>query len=248
VPPLILIPGLLSTAVLWDRMRDRLPPAWPVQALGPLHRSAIGDMAEAILADAPPTFALCGHSMGGYMCFELIRRAPERVRALALVNTSARSDTPEQRQARMDATQLAQRGRFVGVSRRLFPRLVAERARDDAGLLATVQAMAAEVGAEGFVTQQHLILSRPDSRPDLAQISCPSLVVSGREDQVTSPVLSVEMYEQIARCDLHLLSDCGHLAPLERPQRLARLLISLLEDAQDVPPAFPGVSRDPRGV
>src|SRR4051794_36721142 len=137
-------------------------------------------MAEAILADAPPTFALCGHSMGGYLCFELLRRAPERVRALALVNTSARPDTPEQRQARLDASHLAQRGRFVGVSRRFFPRLVAERARDDAGLLATVQAMATEVGAQGFVTQQHLILSRPDSRPDLGQIACPTLVVSGR--------------------------------------------------------------------
>src|SRR3954454_14811246 len=178
-------------------MRDHLPPAWPIQALGPLHRSAIGDMAEAILADAPPTFALCGHSMGGYVCLELIRYAPERVRALALVNTSARPDTPEQRQARLDATHLAQRGRFVGVSRRFFPRLVAERARDDAGLLATVQAMVAAGGAEGFVTQQHLIMSRPDSRPDLAQISCPTLVVGGREDQVTSPALSMELHEHI---------------------------------------------------
>src|SRR3954470_23983335 len=62
-------------------MRDHLPPAWPVQALGPLDHPAIRDMAEAILADAPPTFALCGHSLGGYVCFELIRRAPERVRA-----------------------------------------------------------------------------------------------------------------------------------------------------------------------
>src|SRR3954467_15623245 len=167
----------------------------------------------------------------------MIRRAPERVQALVLVNTSARPDTSEQRQARLDATQLAHRGRFVGVSRRLFPRLVAERARDDAGLLATVQAMAAEVGAEGFVTQQHLILSRPDSRPDLAQISCPSLVVGGREDQVTSPVLSVEMYEQIPHSDLHLLSDCGHLAPLERPRRLARLLMPVLEVAEGAAPA-----------
>src|SRR5215210_5182492 len=227
-------------------MRGHLPPTWPVQALGPLDQPAIGDMAEAILADAPPTFALCGHSMGGYVCFELIRHAPERVRALALVNTSARPDTPEQRQARRDATHLAQRGRFVGVSRRFFPRLVAERARDDAGLLATVQAMAAEVGAEGFVTQQHLIMGRPDIRPDLAQISCPTLVVGGREDQVTSPALSVEMYEQIPHCDLYLLSDCGHLAPLERPLRLARLLMSLLEDAQDVSPALPGAFRDPQ--
>src|SRR3954470_13967546 len=200
-------------------MRDHLPSAWPVQALGPLHRSAIGEMAEAILADAPPTFALCGHSMGGYVGFELIRHAPERVRALALVNTSARPDTPEQRQARLDATHLAQPGRFVGVSRRFFPRLVAERARDDAQLLATVQAMAAAVGAEGFVTQQHLILSRPDSRPDLGQIACPTLVVGGRDDQVTSPALSMEIYEQIPHCDLYLLSDCGHLAPLERPRR-----------------------------
>jgi len=194
-------------------------------------------MAEAILADAPPTFALCGHSMGGYVCFELIRRAPERVRALALVNTSARPDTPEQRQARLDATHLAQRGRFVGVSRRFFPRLVAERARDDAHL-ATVQAMAAEIGAEGFVTQQHLILSRPDSRPDLGQIACTTLVVGGREDQVTSAALSVEMYEQIPHSDVHLLSDCGHLAPLERPRRLAQLLMSLLEDAEGAAPTL----------
>jgi len=78
VLPLILIPGLLSTAVLWDRMRDHLPPAWPVQALDPLDQPAIGDMAQAILAAAPPTFALCGHSMGGYVCLELIRRAFER--------------------------------------------------------------------------------------------------------------------------------------------------------------------------
>jgi pimeloyl-ACP methyl ester carboxylesterase len=91
--------------------------------------------------------------------------------------------------------------------------------------------MAAEVGAEGFMTQQHLIMSRPDSRPDLAQISCPTLVVGGREDKVTSPALSVEMYEQIPHCDLHLLSDCGHLAPLERPRRLAQLLMWLLEGA-----------------
>ena len=103
---LILIPGLLSTAALWDRVRYHLPPAWPIQALGPLDRPVISDMAQAILADAPPTFALCGHSMGGYVCLELIRRAPKRVRALVLVNTSARPDTPEQRQVRLDATQL----------------------------------------------------------------------------------------------------------------------------------------------
>src|SRR3954470_6558688 len=94
-------------------------------------------------------------------------------------------------------------------------------------------AAAAEVGAERFVTQQHLILSRPDSRPGLGQIACPTLVVGGREDQVTSPALSVEMYEQIPHGDLHLLSDCGHLAPLEQPRRLAQLLKSVLEDAQD---------------
>jgi pimeloyl-ACP methyl ester carboxylesterase len=231
VLPLILVPGLLSTAALWDRVRGHLPPAWPVQAIGPLDWPMIGDMAEAILIDAPPIFALCGHSLGGYVCLEMIRRAPERVQALVLVNTSARPDTSEQRQARLDATQLAHRGRFVGVSRRFFPRLVAERARDDAGLLATVQAMAAAVGAEGFVTQQHLIMSRPDSRPDLAQISCPTLVVGGREDQVTSPALSMELYEHIPCSDLHLLSDCGHLAPLERPRRLAQLLTTVIESA-----------------
>ena len=98
--------------------------------------------------------------------------------------------------------------------------------------------MAAEVGAEGFVTQQDLILSRPDSRPDLGQIACPTLVVSGRQDQVMSAALSVEMYEQIPHGDLHLLSDCGHLAPLEQPRRLAQLLKSVLEDAKGAAPTL----------
>jgi pimeloyl-ACP methyl ester carboxylesterase len=181
-------------------------------------------MAQGVLAAAPPRFVIAGHSMGGYVALEIMRRAPERVSGLALINTSARSDSPEHISRRSDLMSLAQVGRFHGVTPRLFPQLVADPSAEKLEIL---QHMAAEVGVAHFLDQQQAIMSRIDSRSGLAAIKCPTLIIGGRDDRLTPPDLSIEMFNRISDSELHIIRRCGHLAPLEAPGEVAYFLQNL---------------------
>jgi pimeloyl-ACP methyl ester carboxylesterase len=157
-----------------------------------------------------------------------MRRAPERVSRLALLDTSARPDTPEQSARRRGLIELAQKGRFLGVTPRLLPQLLHPDHVRDRTIANTVVQMARSVGREGFIAQQRAIMGRPDSRPDLGRIACPTLVLGGRQDAITPP----EVLEEIARCirgaELRLIDRCGHLAPLEQPEAVTQALADWL--------------------
>ncbi len=185
----------------------------------------IAAMAERVLATAPARFALAGLSMGGYVAFEILRRAPARVARLALLDTQARADTEEALARRRGLMQLAEKGEFKGVSPRLMPFFIHRDRLGDRELTGTVQAMAESVGRDGFLRQQAAIMARPDSRPDLPAIACPTLVLAGREDAVTPPERQHEMATAIPDATLVLLPCCGHLSPPERPEAVARQLL-----------------------
>lgn len=186
--------------------------------------STIAAMAERVLARAPPRFTLAGLSMGGYVAFEVLRQAPERVTRLALLDTQARADTEKAKARRRGLMQLAEKGRFQGVGARLLPLFLHPDRLDEAELTGTVQAMARDTGKEAFLRQQTAIMGRPDSRPDLAAIACPTLVLAGREDAITPPDRQLEMAHAIPDATLVLLPRCGHLAPLERPEEVTAQL------------------------
>lgn len=193
--------------------------------VGDLTRAdSMAGVAESVLAAAPPRFALAGLSMGGYVSFEIMRRAPERVMRLALLDTSARADTPEQTEARRALIDLCDRGEFKGVTPRLLPRWIHPARLADTALTETVMAMTARVGREAFVRQQTAIMSRPDSRPGLSRIGCPTLVLCGREDQATPVEVHREMAADIANARLAVVPECGHLSPLERPAEVTAAL------------------------
>ncbi|MBP0492390.1 alpha/beta fold hydrolase [Pararoseomonas indoligenes] len=225
--PLLLLPGLLCDARLWrDQVAGLGAAATPVVADLTLDES-VSAMAERALAamDAAGAtrFALAGLSMGGYVAFEVMRRAPERVERLALLDTSARPDTPEQSRQRRGLMSLTRTGQFRGVTPRLIPRLL--HAENQAGPLAEeVIAMAGRVGKEAFLRQQAAILGRPDSRPDLAGIAVPALVAVGEADVLTPPDLAREMAEGIPGARLQVLPGCAHLPPMERPGEVTALL------------------------
>jgi pimeloyl-ACP methyl ester carboxylesterase len=91
--PILLVPGLVSSPRIFAPV---LPALWrlgPVTVANHIRDDNMGAIARRILAEAPPRFALAGHSMGGYIAFEIMRQAPERVWKLALINTQARPDT-----------------------------------------------------------------------------------------------------------------------------------------------------------
>lgn len=223
--PLVLIPGLNCTA-------DLYAPQWPALATGRtilVADNRIDDSLAAIvarlLAAAPPRFALCGLSMGGYIAFEVMRQAPERVTRLALLDTSAKPATPESNVPREQMIALAEKGAFDNVTTLLWQRLVAPSRLTDDSLRLRVRQMAEEVGADGFVRQQRAIMGRPDSRPGLSAIAVPTLVLVGEEDLIT-PVAEAQEIQAGIGPSAHLVTipDCGHLSTLEAPEAVTREL------------------------
>jgi pimeloyl-ACP methyl ester carboxylesterase len=206
-PDLLLLPGLLCDAALWQAQVAGLGGAARCQVADVTQDDSLAAMAARALAAAPPRFALAGLSMGGYLAFEILRQAPERVTRLALLDTSARPDTPEQARRR----------------RGLLPQLV-HPANLAGPIGAAVIAMAERVGREAFLRQQAAILGRPDSRPDLARMQLPVLVGVGEADALTPPALAEEIAAGIAGARLHRIPGCGHLPPMEAPALVTDLL------------------------
>lgn len=221
---LVLVPGLLCDDRLWRHQVEHLAGlADPI--IADVTRGALmPEMARAVLDAAPERFALAGLSMGGYVALEIMRIAPERVARLALLDTSARADTPEQITTRRELIELSQVGRFDEVPRKLLPNIVHPDRLDDEWLTSTVFAMAEAVGPEAFVRQEETIIGRPDSRGDLSGIACPTLVLCGREDALTPMHLHEEMTALIPGSRLRVIDECGHLSALERPEEVTAAL------------------------
>lgn len=227
--PTVLIPGLLCTPRLYG---EQLPELW---RFGPLfiadhtRDDSVAGTARRLLAAAPPRFALAGLSMGGYVAFEIMRTAPERVARLALLDTAARPDTPEQSERRRAQIALARGGRFGEVIDQLFAIWVHRARRSDEALRRIVQLMAEQTGTEAFARQQTAIMTRPDSRPGLTAIRCPTLVLVGDGDEATPPDRAAEMANGIAAARLVTIPECGHLSTLERPQDVTRAMKEWLD-------------------
>ena len=152
--PLLLLPGLLCDEALWHRQVEGLADIADPRVADLTKDDSLAGMARRVLSQAPERFALAGLSMGGYLAQEIMREARERVVKLALLDTSARADTPEQTARRRGLIELSQKGEFKGVTSRLFPTWVHPARSEDAPLVDTVAGMAKHVGRDAFVRQQ----------------------------------------------------------------------------------------------
>lgn len=227
--PLVLVPGLLCSARLYAAQVSAL---WPYgQITVADHRHGGDDMAgiaTAILRDAPPRFALAGLSMGGYIAFAMMRQAPERIARLALLDTSARPDLPEQKAGREKFIAMAEAGKLSEVVETLIPRFLHRNRHADETLKNEVRAMAQETGADAFVRQTKAIMSRPDSRPLLSSIRCPTLVLVGEGDELTPPDMAREIAAGIGGATLTVVPDCGHLSTMEKSEAVNKALVEWL--------------------
>ena len=222
--PLLLLPGLLNTRRLFEQQIADLAGVAEVIIPELWHHDSIGAMAEAALGMAPERFALGGFSMGGYVCFEILRRAPQRVERLALMDTQATPDTPEATARRRGFIAQTGLGRFHGVQPSLLPQIVHRNHLNDQSIIQPIVEMAAEVGADGFCREQVAMIDRLDSRPLLVEIKQPTLVLVGRQDQATPLQRAEEMAADIAHSRLVVVEECGHMAPLEKPAEVSAAL------------------------
>jgi pimeloyl-ACP methyl ester carboxylesterase len=228
--PIVLIPGLLGSARLYEAQVPELWRFGPVTIADHTRDDTMAAIARRILLGAPPRFALAGLSMGGYIAFELLRQAPARIARLALLDTSARPDTPEQSAVRSEQIALAAAGRLDEVVEAQFPRLVHPGRRDDARLREILRQMAHEVGADAFARQQKATMGRVDSRPELEAIRVPTLVLVGEGDQLTPPERAAEIAQAIRGARLVTIPGSGHLSTLERPREVTQALVEWLHE------------------
>jgi len=229
--PLLLLPGLLNDAELWRAQ---------VADLSDIADCTVGDLtrgdsmqvvAEDVLAQAPPHFALAGFSLGGFVAQQILRIAPRRVRRLALIGTSIHADSPE-RAAQRRAQQAGVRrlpGTFHGFGDRLMRNYIDASRLHDHALVQRVRAMTTRLGAEVFLRQS--ALERVDGHDVLAGYRDPLLIVCGANDRITPPPISAEMHALVPHSRLLVLPNCGHLAPMEQPDEVSAALRTWLQAA-----------------
>ncbi|MCZ4304789.1 alpha/beta hydrolase [Zoogloeaceae bacterium G21618-S1] len=221
---LFLLPGLLNGASLFEQQADALANRVGITVADLTGSDSIAALAADALEQAPEgPFVLIGMSMGGYVALEIMRQAPKRVRALALLSTSAHPDTHEATAGREELIRLAKTD-FPAVIEKLLARMAHPEHANTPEVGGMFQSMATGLGAEVFERQQRAIIGRADSRPTLAAIKCPTLIVCGRDDQVTPPEVHRELAARIPGARLEIIEECGHLVPLEQPEQVTELL------------------------
>jgi pimeloyl-ACP methyl ester carboxylesterase len=217
-PPLILVPGLICNHRLWAAQQTGLAALAEVTVTQEHTRhDNVGDIAAAVLAAAPARFALAGLSFGGYIAMEIMRRAPGRVERLALLDTRAQGDDDATRRQCELLIEQSKIGRFLGVTDTLVEKFIHPARLTDRALVEEIKAMAGEVGRDGFIRQQTAIMNRPDSLADLAAIECPTLLLVGRQDALTTLADHEAMAAALPNSKLVVIEDCGHLSTMERP-------------------------------
>jgi pimeloyl-ACP methyl ester carboxylesterase len=226
--PVVMVPGLNCSARVYA---PQVPALWqfgPAQIADHRRGSSMAEIAQSILERAPKQFALVGFSMGGYVSLEILRQAKDRVIKLALVDTAAAADRPEQTENRHKSIALTREGKTAEREEALWPKLVHESRLSDEAIRNVVKEMHQETGSEVYINQQTAIMNRADSRPLLKDLKMQTLIVVGDSDQLTPPAAAKEMNELVAGSKLDVIPNCGHMSTLERPDRVTKLLVEWL--------------------
>ena len=218
-----MIPGLGSDAAVWQPTIDLLDATARCQVGDTLSDETLADMAVRNLDDAPTHFALAAVSMGGIVALEIMKAAPERVTKLALIDTNARADTPEQSAQRRTANAaILETDDLAALAAHAVNQMIDASAGED--VRRAMVDMAVRVGAAAYARQNSAMIARSDLRSVLPTIQVPTLVAVGENDTMTPLAYSQEICHGIAGARLEVIKDCGHLPPIEKPGEVARLL------------------------
>lgn len=221
---LVLLPGLMCDAGLWQSLLPQLEVAGPL-TFGDLSQGeSIEEMAASVLECCPPEFVLVGFSMGGFVAREIARRVPHRVRGLVLIATSSAADTPMQSQFKATVAGGLQQdsGPFRGLSHRAIKLSLGQQHENDPQLVQQILDMSLRLGRETWIRQ--LLMARNSDSHLLGDIRCPTLVVAAADDRMRNLAESQALCEAIPHAEFRLVEDSGHMLPLEQPQRLAAIL------------------------
>ena len=224
-PTLMLLPGLMCDRAVWEPQVEALSDAWDCRVPDYDFADDLGAMAEHVLAEAPSSFALAGHSMGGRVALEVMRRAPERVLRLALLDTGykalAEGEAGEREVAgRMRLVELAQQQGTRAMGEEWLQGMVHPDRLTDEALCGTILDMIGGKTVATFERQIHALINRPDATPVLEAIRCPTTFICGAEDSWSPLAQHHKMAEHVLHSRVVAIENAGHMSTMERPEAM----------------------------
>jgi pimeloyl-ACP methyl ester carboxylesterase len=228
-PTILLLPGLLCDASIWSAQIDALKPHGKVLVADFSQHSSIEEMACAALAMTDGPIIAIGHSMGARVAMEMVHLAPKRIEKLALIDTGVDSRREGEEAKRQVLIDLAFTEGMEALAERWLPPMLHADRVEDQSLLGPLKAMVMRATPEQHRRQIQALLNRPDLRPRLAGIACPTLVMVGRQDRWSPLAQHEEMVELIPNAELVVIEDSGHMSLLEQPEQVSRALLRWLD-------------------
>jgi pimeloyl-ACP methyl ester carboxylesterase len=245
-PPVVLVHGYPLDGAMWSGVARALSPRFRVlkpdlpgrgETAAPSEGrlTDYADFVQALLETLSAPAGLAGFSMGGYVALELARRRPERLRALALVDTRASADDEAGRAKRDEAIATVRASGVGAIAEAMRPRLLSPRSLSNRDLVERVDRIMNRQKPETVEGDLTVMRDRPDARERLREIAIPTLVVVGEEDALTPPADSEAMAAAIPGSRLIRVAGAGHLAPMERPGAVAAALGDFFAGALGAP-------------
>lgn len=229
--PLLLVPGFMADArVFWHQI-IALSAGRAVQVAHPGAGATVEEMAEAVLADAPPRFALAGHWLGGVVAIEMLRRAPERITRIALLDVNPLAEPPQTAAEREPRIVRARAGRLAEAILQDIPETALAPGPGRAEVQAMILDMAEALGPDAYERQSRALMRRPDQQRMLRGARLPGLVLCGAQDTLC-PVRRQElMAELMPAARFRPIAGAGHLPSLEQPEATTAALRDWLDAA-----------------
>lgn len=225
---LVLLPALLCNEGLFSPQIAALKDRANIVVPDLSRDTTIAAAAQRILSEIPAEkFCLCGISMGGYVAFELMRQAPERIEALCLTDTNPFGETEQSSKNRAVMIARAQTDGLESIVESSQFSVLAPENRDKPLIKELLPKMVFETGLHGYVNEQKTIMSRPASRDLLGKIACPTLVAGGELDKLSTPAIMDDMARQIPNAERIVIKNSGHFPPLENPDAMTEVLLRL---------------------
>jgi pimeloyl-ACP methyl ester carboxylesterase len=227
-PTIILLPGLLCDASIWDAQVRALEPFADVVVADVSQHDSITAMAHSALALAEGPVIVVGHSMGARVAMEMVRLAPERVVKLALIDTGIHPRREGEETSRQVMVDLAFNEGMEALADRWLPPMVHEGRINDRALMEPLKAMVLRATPEQHERQIRALLNRPDARGAIADIACPTLVMVGRQDRWSPLAQHQEIAALVPKAELVIIEESGHMSLVEQPEQVSDALLRWL--------------------
>ena len=224
-PFLVLVPGLFSTEILWQRQVEILSEIADIHVTQQhLRHDSLEEISEAILAESPPAFAIAGVSTGGYCALLAHKLGGERVTGLCLIGSTTNLGSESLGKGLFELEDMVRQEEFERCKQSLITLFLNHDNQRSRSMAKIVDTMVDTVGVERTLQQLAFLKKGGDLQDDLNQITCPTLLICGAEDKLMPPQLSRQAAKSIQRSKLVIVEGAAHLLPLERPETVAELM------------------------